>query len=57
MFTKYQVDFLSIALKQTQAGPQSSVTPFLVLNYTHLIHDILAHFITQKTVIFNIIVD
>ena len=30
MFTKYAI-FLSKALKQTKAGPQSSGTPFLVL--------------------------
>ena len=37
---------LLTALKQTKAGPRSSETPFLVLNYTHLIHDILAHLIS-----------
>ena len=31
MFTKYKAIFLSTALKQTKAGPQSSGTPFLVL--------------------------
>ena len=31
MFTKYKANFLSIALKQTKAGPQSLGTPFLVL--------------------------
>ena len=30
MFTKYQAIFLSEALKQTEAGPRSSGTPFLV---------------------------
>ena len=30
MFTKYQANFLSNALKQTKAGPRSSGTPFLV---------------------------
>ena len=30
MFTKYKADFLSIALKQTKAGPRSSGTPVLV---------------------------
>ena len=32
MFTKYLVDFLSIALKQTKAGPRSSGTHVLVIN-------------------------
>ena len=28
MFRKYLADFLSVALKQTKAGPRSSGTPF-----------------------------
>ena len=31
MFRKFKADFLSIALKQIEAGPRSSGTPFLVL--------------------------
>ena len=37
MFTKYRAEFLSIALKQPKAGPQSSGTPVLVCsNYQFL---------------------
>ena len=32
MFTKYLVDFLSMALKETKAGPRSSGTPVLAYN-------------------------
>ena len=32
MFTKYQAEFLSIALTQPEAGPQSLGTPVLVLS-------------------------
>ena len=32
MLRKYEADFLSIALKETKAGPRSSGTPVLVKN-------------------------
>ena len=38
MFTKYQVNVLSKALKQTEAEPRSSGTPFLLLELEFLKH-------------------
>ena len=37
MFRKYWADLLSIALKQTKAGPRSSGTPFQVITKMHVV--------------------